>query len=93
MQSDTQGSATLHPGLKSYAPTALNTYGPKDPETAEAINELAVLFQKNGEYTKAEPLYRQALAIQQKVLGAEHLDTAATLNALGSLYTTVHEYA
>ena len=39
-----------------------------------------------GEYAKAEPLYQEALRIQQKVLGSEHPETALSLNNLGSLY-------
>ena len=57
-------------------------WGPEDPETADALNELAGLFQKVGEYAKAEPLFQEALRIQQKVLGSEHPETAQSLNNL-----------
>ena len=43
--------------------------GPEDPETATALNNLGSLFQKIGDYAKAEPLFQEALGIQQKVLG------------------------
>ena len=39
-----------------------------------------------GDYAKAEPLYRRALAICEKALGAEHPDTATSLNNLAALY-------
>jgi hypothetical protein len=38
-----------------------------------------------GEYAKAEPLFREALRICQKVSGPDHPDTAASLNNLALL--------
>src|SRR5271169_6083973 len=45
-----------------------------------------------GDYTKAEPLYRKALAISRKVLGLEHPDTATCLNNLAELYRDMGDY-
>jgi tetratricopeptide (TPR) repeat protein len=67
--------------------------GLDDPETAEALNNLGVLFQKIGNYAKAEPLLQAALRIRQKALGPEHTLTANSLNNLGELYQEMHEYA
>ena len=67
--------------------------GLDDPETAEALNNLGVLFQKIGNYAKAEPLLQAALRIRQKALGPEHTLTANSLNNLGELYQDMHEYA
>ena len=39
-----------------------------------------------GDYAKAEPLYQRTLAIYQKALGAQHPDTAISLNNLAALY-------
>ena len=39
-----------------------------------------------GDYAKAEPLYRRALAIHEKALGPEHPATATSLNNLAVLY-------
>jgi hypothetical protein len=36
----------------------------------------------SGKYNEAEPLYRRALNIFEKVLGEHHLSTAASLNNL-----------
>jgi len=66
--------------------------GPEDPETAEALNNLGLLFKKIGDYVKAEPLYQEALRIREKVLGPEHPDTAESLNNLALLYHAMHEY-
>jgi tetratricopeptide (TPR) repeat protein len=33
------------------------------------LNDLASLYQNQGRYTEAEPLYKRALAISEKALG------------------------
>jgi hypothetical protein len=38
-----------------------------------------------GDYPSARPLFERALAISEKVLGAEHPDTASSLNTLAGL--------
>jgi tetratricopeptide (TPR) repeat protein len=67
--------------------------GPDDPETAEALNNLGLLFKKIGDYLKAEPLYQEALRIRQKVFGSEHPATALSLNNLAVLYQDMGKYA
>jgi len=54
-------------------------------DQASILNGLAVLLQAQGKLAEAEPLYRRALAIHEKVLGAEHPDTASSLNNLANL--------
>jgi tetratricopeptide (TPR) repeat protein len=66
--------------------------GPEQPVTAEALNNLAILFFKIGDYATAEPLFQEALRIRQKILGPEHLDTALSLTNLGVLYQHMGEY-
>jgi tetratricopeptide (TPR) repeat protein len=39
---------------------------------AMTLNNLAVLYKAAGEYVKAEPLYRRALAIFEAALGPTH---------------------
>ena len=46
-----------------------------------------------GDYAKAEPLFKEALQIRQKVLGPEHPDTAQSLNNLAELYQAMGDYA
>jgi tetratricopeptide (TPR) repeat protein len=67
--------------------------GPQHPETADALNNLGLLFKKTGDYAKAEPLYQEALRIRQKVLGSENPGTATSLNNLAGLYLDMGEYA
>ena len=60
--------------------------GQEHPETADALDNLGLLFQKIGDYAKVEPLYQEALQIRQKVLGPEHPATVESLNNLARLY-------
>ena len=42
-----------------------------------SLNNLAGLYERQGRYEQAEPLYKRALVIVEKVLGPEHPDTVA----------------
>ena len=46
---------------------------------ATSLNNLAKLYQVQGKYAEAEPLYKRSLAIREKALGPEHLDVATSL--------------
>jgi tetratricopeptide (TPR) repeat protein len=52
---------------------------------ARGLNNLATLYRAQGQYAKVEPLYQQALAIDQKALGPEHPSVARDLNNLSLL--------
>ncbi|MEI6260247.1 MAG: tetratricopeptide repeat protein, partial [Deltaproteobacteria bacterium] len=56
-------------------------------------NNLAGLYYTTGRYAEAEPLYKRALTIYEKVLGPEHASTTASLNNLAGLYYTTGRYA
>jgi tetratricopeptide (TPR) repeat protein len=56
--------------------------GPEHPDTANSLNNLALLLNTQEDYAGAEPLYRRALAIDEQTLGPEHPDTATSLNNL-----------
>ena len=43
---------------------------PQSPHTANSLNNLALLYDNQGLYSQAEPLYKRALAIREKALGA-----------------------
>ncbi len=60
---------------------------------AESLNTLAALYYNMGEYSKAEPLLEQALAISRAVLGEQHPDVATSLNNLAVLYEEMGEYS
>ncbi|MBK8434112.1 MAG: tetratricopeptide repeat protein [Chloroflexi bacterium] len=46
-----------------------------------------------GDLAEARPYYARALAIREKVLGAEHPDTATSLNNMGALLRAMGELA
>jgi tetratricopeptide (TPR) repeat protein len=51
---------------------------------ARCERDLAILAHGAGDYQQAETLLRQALATQQELLGADHVEVARTLAALGN---------
>ncbi|WP_223638291.1 tetratricopeptide repeat protein [Corallococcus sp. EGB] len=53
---------------------------------AESLNNLANLYQQQGLYSRAEPLYARALDLREMVLGKHHLTVAESLNNLALLY-------
>ncbi len=48
-------------------------------DVATSLNNLALLYQDQGRYADAEPLYKRALAIAENVLGPEHPNVAPSL--------------
>ena len=46
-----------------------------------------------GKYEEALPLYGRSLAIMEQELGANHPDTASSLNNLAALYYAQGQYA
>ena len=50
-----------------------------------SLNNPALLYQAQGHYAKAEPLYQRSLAIWEKALGPEHPHVAASLENCAAL--------
>ena len=48
------------------------SFAPDHPTVATRLNNLASLYQSQGRYAKAEPLYRRALEIDEKAFGENH---------------------
>ena len=67
-------------------------FGPEDPRLATSLNNLANLYEAQGKYTEAEPLYQRALTIYEKALGPEHPNVATSLNNLAVLYEAQGKY-
>jgi tetratricopeptide (TPR) repeat protein len=86
------------PQCKRYLPHALtcatliNHYLLALPEAAQLLNQAGYYLQNHAFYEQAEPLFQQALAIRQKVLGPDHPDTARSLNNLAALYYNQGKY-
>ena len=53
---------------------------------------MALLYQFQGRYGEAEPLYKEALQVREKVLGKEHPDTLTSMNNLAALYESQGRY-
>ena len=61
-------------------------YGPNHPNLADSLSNLAILYNQNGAYDKAQPLYERALHIYEAVHGPDHPDVAHTLTDLAVLH-------
>ena len=60
----------------------------------ELINTLprAILYDEQGKYPQAEPLYQRALRIREQALGPNHADMAYPLTNLANLYYQQGKY-
>lgn len=67
-------------GLKSAEQSGLYQL-----EVATAQNNLVEVYRAQAKYSKAEPLYKNSLAIREKTLEPNHAAVAADLNNLASL--------
>ena len=85
-----------HAGLCIYQPKDWNkldeAIGNDHLDIVTNLNDQAELLRSKGDYAGAEPLYRRALAIREKVLGKEHQDTARSLNNLAGLLYKKGDY-
>jgi tetratricopeptide (TPR) repeat protein len=59
--------------------------GDEHPDVATSLNNLASLYDNQGRYGEAEPLYQDALAMRKRLLGDEHPTVARSLFNLGGL--------
>jgi tetratricopeptide (TPR) repeat protein len=57
------------------------------------LHSAGLYFQRRAAYSQAVPLFRDALATREKMLGPEHPDTATTLNNLARLFWVQGDYA
>ena len=87
-----QGNYTKAEKLWVAALKEAEKFGPQDPRLATGLNNLAALYRAQGKYGEAEPFYKRALAIREKVLGPDHPDVATSLNNLAGLYETQGKY-
>lgn len=62
-------------------------YNLQSPEGARVLNQTAHYLYERARYIEAEPLYQQALRIDENVLGPNHPDVAQNLNHLAELIT------
>jgi tetratricopeptide (TPR) repeat protein len=62
------------------------------PDIADSLNNLAVLYYKQGKYSKAEPLFLQALEMTKRLFIKDHPDVATSLNNLALFYQSQGKY-
>lgn len=55
------------------------TFGPNHPATAATLNNIAIVYENQGQYEEALKAYTRALAIKEKALGPDHLDVATAI--------------
>jgi tetratricopeptide (TPR) repeat protein len=61
-------------------------FGADHPYYAVALNKLGIVFRAQGKYGEAEGLFKRALVIREKALGATHSDVGQTLNNLALVH-------
>jgi tetratricopeptide (TPR) repeat protein len=66
--------------------------GKDHPTVATDYNNLAALREDQGKYDQAEPLYRRAIEIDEKVLGKDHPNVATDYNNLAHLLVNQRKY-
>ncbi len=54
-------------------------FGPDDERLATSLHNLASLYQDQGNYPEAEPLFKRSLALREKALGPDHPNLALML--------------
>jgi serine/threonine-protein kinase len=64
----------------------------RHPEVAESLLDLGKLLTVKGDFTSAEALLREALALQQELFGAEALETSEALYRRGQLFLAKGDY-
>ena len=70
----------------------LQTQFQQQDALANSLNNLAMLYESQGRYNDAEPLYLQSLDIRKRQLGNDHPDVASSLNNLAVLYESQGKY-
>ena len=68
-------------------------WGRITPAPPPASTTWHCLYNSQGLYSQAEPLYKRALAISEKALGPDHPSTATSLNNLALLYNSQGLYS
>lgn len=67
-------------------------FGVKNYNTAEAMENLAMIHKILDHTEKSEKLYLEALRIKEKTKGKKSLEVATTLNNIGALYEFTEKY-
>ena len=63
---------------------SVELYGPEESATLQRRSNIGVLLEGKGDRVKARTIYEEVLEVQERILGREDPDVAATLNNLGA---------
>jgi Flp pilus assembly protein TadD len=72
--------------LKRAIAVTEKAFGPDHPDVAQAMNNLAALYARQGRNADAERLFKQSVATFEKTLGPNHPDIADVLDNLAGFY-------
>ena len=64
----------------------------EDTDAGALFNNMAGVYEDQGDYEKALEYYGKALAIRERVLGTGHPDTAVTYNNMALVYSNQGDY-
>ncbi len=67
--------------------------GCSHPDIAQILDNLALSYDKQGEYTAAEPLHQQALGMKKQLLGESSPNVALSLNNFATSYHFQEKYS
>jgi tetratricopeptide (TPR) repeat protein len=65
----------------------------RELDLSYSLNNLATLYESQGRYSEAEPLFVRSLEIYECQLGIDHPDVATSLNNLAGLYESQGRYS
>ena len=86
-------SAVQHPGnIPAQYEIFKATNGADHPDTLKAMDRLATMYQQQGDYASALPLFLGCLEKRKTILGSNHEDTIASMNNLALLYSDQGDY-
>jgi tetratricopeptide (TPR) repeat protein len=68
-------------------------FSPNHLDEAKRLNDLGLVYKKQGNYAQAETLYNRALAIYEQTLSPDDPRVSMCLNNLGMLYYVQGQYA
>jgi Tfp pilus assembly protein PilF len=68
-------------------------FGPDHPDVAQALNNLAAVYVRQGRNADAERFFKRSVATFEKTLGPNHPDLADVLENLAGLYKDQGRYA
>jgi CHAT domain-containing protein/Tfp pilus assembly protein PilF len=92
--SQQQGRLDEAVGLREQAQALIEkTFGTEHPVASLNLKLLAFLYDRKGDYPKAEAEYLRALSAQEKLSGPEHTEVAGVLLGLGTVYGHMEDFA